>query len=153
MTQRKPWFVHHSCRSLLCHVFDIGYISVMHGSDSNDTKRNHGGFCKPSPSSCISSHRPRAPPCTRMPSHMHAPRSSMKNHPQVQSRVTDTENALANFDGLTYGKGASLLKQLNHVVGPEGFKIGMQVCFFVVVAFFFFFFCVFCCCFVWCCSG
>jgi aminopeptidase N len=46
-------------------------------------------------------------------------------HP-VQSPVRDTEQALANFDGLTYGKGSSLLKQLVFTVGMDGFRTGMR---------------------------
>ena len=38
--------------------------------------------------------------------------------------VVDTDSALLNFDGITYGKGSSLLKQLVAVVGMEGFKLG-----------------------------
>ena len=47
-------------------------------------------------------------------------------HSVQPERVTDTDNALANFDGLTYGKGSSLLNQLVFTVGMDGFKLGMQ---------------------------
>jgi aminopeptidase N len=46
-------------------------------------------------------------------------------HP-IQGDVPDTDATLLNFDGITYGKGASLLKQLVAIVGMDGFKRGMQ---------------------------
>eukprot|EP00455_Lapot_gusevi_P026977 TRINITY_DN2849_c0_g1_i1.p1 TRINITY_DN2849_c0_g1~~TRINITY_DN2849_c0_g1_i1.p1 ORF type:complete len:872 (+),score=303.42 TRINITY_DN2849_c0_g1_i1:77-2692(+) len=46
-------------------------------------------------------------------------------HP-VQGVIVDTDATFLNFDGITYGKGASLLKQLVLVVGMDGFKAGMQ---------------------------
>jgi aminopeptidase N len=39
--------------------------------------------------------------------------------------VVDTDATFLNFDGITYGKGASVLKQLMAVVGEDGFKAGM----------------------------
>ncbi len=45
-------------------------------------------------------------------------------HP-IQGEVADTDQTLLNFDGITYGKGASLLKQLVSIVGVQGFKLGM----------------------------
>ena len=44
-------------------------------------------------------------------------------HP-IQGSVVDTDATFLNFDGITYGKGASVLKQLVAVVGMEGFKAG-----------------------------
>ena len=46
-------------------------------------------------------------------------------HP-IETDVPDTHVAETNFDGITYGKGASVLKQLNYYVGAEGFKKGVQ---------------------------
>lgn len=46
-------------------------------------------------------------------------------HP-VAGICTDTNTAVANFDGLTYGKGSSMLKQLVFTVGMEGFQKGIQ---------------------------
>ena len=36
--------------------------------------------------------------------------------------VADTDGALANFDAITYGKGASVLKQLVHLLGEDAFQ-------------------------------
>jgi len=46
-------------------------------------------------------------------------------HP-IQGTVIDTNSTFQTFDGITYGKGASVLKQLVSVVSMEGFKAGMQ---------------------------
>jgi aminopeptidase N len=46
-------------------------------------------------------------------------------HPIVAD-VKDTEQAFSNFDGITYGKGASALKQLHYYIGPDNFRKGMQ---------------------------
>lgn len=46
-------------------------------------------------------------------------------HPVV-SRVSDTDMAMMNFDGIVYGKGASILKQLQFYVGPENFQKGVR---------------------------
>lgn len=46
-------------------------------------------------------------------------------HP-IEAIVPDTEQAFANFDGITYGKGASSLKQIHFKLGEEGFKRGLQ---------------------------
>lgn len=46
-------------------------------------------------------------------------------HPIV-TEVSDTEVSRTNFDGITYGKGASTLKQLRFYVGFEPFKKGLQ---------------------------
>lgn len=42
-------------------------------------------------------------------------------HP-IQGQVVDTNTTFQNFDGITYGKGAAVLKQLVAVVGMPGFK-------------------------------
>ncbi|MBI3889933.1 MAG: aminopeptidase N [Candidatus Wallbacteria bacterium] len=49
-------------------------------------------------------------------------------HP-VSGIVEDTDTALSNFDDITYGKGASLLKQLAHYIGLEQFRKGMKAFF------------------------
>jgi len=46
-------------------------------------------------------------------------------HP-IQGEVPDTDATQLIFDGITYGKGASLLKQLVNLVGLENFKNGMR---------------------------
>ena len=46
-------------------------------------------------------------------------------HPVVSS-VTDLEEVWANFDGITYGKGASVLKQLVAYVGRTEFMTGLS---------------------------
>ncbi|NQZ02947.1 MAG: ERAP1-like C-terminal domain-containing protein, partial [Bdellovibrionales bacterium] len=38
----------------------------------------------------------------------------------------DTLQAWANFDGITYGKGASSMKQLSYFIGADKFKLGVQ---------------------------
>ncbi|MFN0093893.1 MAG: aminopeptidase N [Dehalococcoidia bacterium] len=46
-------------------------------------------------------------------------------HP-IAGTVEDTEQTFLNFDGITYGKGASVLKQLVAAIGYEGFREGMR---------------------------
>ena len=46
-------------------------------------------------------------------------------HPIV-SDIRDLEDVKANFDGITYAKGASVLKQLVHWVGQEAFDAGLR---------------------------
>ena len=46
-------------------------------------------------------------------------------HP-IKDKVPDTEQAYANFDGISYGKGASVLKQLRFYVGENGFQEGID---------------------------
>ena len=46
-------------------------------------------------------------------------------HP-VATHVKDTEVAANNFDGITYGKGASALKQLSFTVGADSFRDGIR---------------------------
>ncbi|MBE7411179.1 MAG: aminopeptidase N [Leptospiraceae bacterium] len=46
-------------------------------------------------------------------------------HP-IESVVPDTNQATANFDGITYGKGASVLKQLAFYVGENNFRDGVR---------------------------
>lgn len=45
----------------------------------------------------------------------------------IQSNVSDTSNAFAAFDGITYGKGASTLKQLAFQVGATKFRDGIRL--------------------------
>ncbi len=49
-------------------------------------------------------------------------------HP-IEAVVPDTTQAFANFDGITYGKGASSLKQIHYKLGDAGFKKGLQIYF------------------------
>ncbi|MBI4040690.1 MAG: aminopeptidase N [Deltaproteobacteria bacterium] len=46
-------------------------------------------------------------------------------HPIV-AKVPHTAEAMTNFDGITYGKGASVLKQLAYFLGPEKFRAGVS---------------------------
>jgi aminopeptidase N len=47
-------------------------------------------------------------------------------HP-IEGEVADTGQAFANFDGITYGKGASVLKQLSYLLGDEKFRDGVRL--------------------------
>ncbi|MCY1141696.1 aminopeptidase N [Actinoplanes sp. Pm04-4] len=47
-------------------------------------------------------------------------------HPVAPAEVTDTDLALLNFDGISYAKGAAVLKQLVAFVGDEGFRAGVN---------------------------
>ena len=47
-------------------------------------------------------------------------------HP-IEGEVPDTGQAFANFDGITYGKGASVLKQLAYLLGEEKFRDGVRL--------------------------
>ena len=47
-------------------------------------------------------------------------------HPIVGSAV-DTADAFANFDGISYSKGASVLKQLTYFIGEEKFRDGIRI--------------------------
>ena len=46
-------------------------------------------------------------------------------HP-IAGEVPDTDATFLNFDGITYGKGAAVLKQLVAFLGEEGFREGMR---------------------------
>jgi aminopeptidase N len=46
-------------------------------------------------------------------------------HP-ILADVPNTEAAFANFDGITYGKGAAVLKQLDRLLGADGFQKGVS---------------------------
>lgn len=47
----------------------------------------------------------------------------------IQTPVEDTNVAFANFDGITYGKGAASLKQLHFLIGDEAFQKGLKIYF------------------------
>ena len=49
-------------------------------------------------------------------------------HP-IAGQVRDTDETFLNFDGITYGKGAAVLKQLVAAVGVDGFREGMRIYF------------------------
>jgi aminopeptidase N len=49
-------------------------------------------------------------------------------HP-IAGSADDTEIAFLNFDGITYGKGASVLKQLVKTVGLDKFRDGLRIYF------------------------
>ncbi|GHF87610.1 aminopeptidase N [Thalassotalea marina] len=44
----------------------------------------------------------------------------------IELPVETTGDALTNFDGITYGKGASVLKQLPYYLGEENFRVGVS---------------------------
>jgi aminopeptidase N len=46
-------------------------------------------------------------------------------HP-IEARIDDVATAFTNFDGITYGKGASVLKQLNYALGEDKFRDGVR---------------------------
>ena len=50
---------------------------------------------------------------------------SVNTHP-IELSVASTGEAMTNFDGITYGKGASVLKQLPYYLGEENFRIGVS---------------------------
>ncbi len=47
-------------------------------------------------------------------------------HP-ISCKVADTEATFLNFDGITYGKGASVLKQLRERIGAAPFREGLRL--------------------------
>ncbi|CAN5833646.1 aminopeptidase N [soil metagenome] len=49
-------------------------------------------------------------------------------HP-IAGAAEDTEVAFLNFDGITYGKGAAVLKQLVKAIGMDAFRDGMRLYF------------------------
>ncbi len=49
-------------------------------------------------------------------------------HP-IAGEVADTDATFLNFDGITYGKGAAVIKQLVAAMGMEGFREGMRLYF------------------------
>src|SRR5690606_24981023 len=46
-------------------------------------------------------------------------------HP-IESSVQRVREATATFDGITYGKGASVLKQLRAHISPQAFRAGLR---------------------------
>ena len=49
-------------------------------------------------------------------------------HP-ILGEIENTDEAMLSFDGITYGKGASVLKQLYYYLGEENFKKGLKLYF------------------------
>src|SRR3954468_5117079 len=47
-------------------------------------------------------------------------------HPVAPAEVADTDEALLNFDGISYAKGAAVLRQLVAWVGEEPFRAGLN---------------------------
>lgn len=47
----------------------------------------------------------------------------------IETDVSDTAQAFTNFDGISYGKGASALKQLVYALGEDAFQRGIQIYF------------------------
>ena len=50
----------------------------------------------------------------------------LSTHPVAPDHVEDTDEALLNFDGISYAKGAATLKQLVAWVGDDGFRAGLN---------------------------
>ena len=48
---------------------------------------------------------------------------------KIADEVPSTDETFLNFDGITYGKGASVLKQLVATIGIDAFRNGMQIYF------------------------
>jgi aminopeptidase N len=48
---------------------------------------------------------------------------------RVADDITTTDETFLNFDGITYGKGAAVLKQLVRVIGRDGFRDGLRTYF------------------------
>jgi aminopeptidase N len=48
---------------------------------------------------------------------------------RIADDVASTDETFLNFDGITYGKGASVLKQLVATIGMEAFRSGMHIYF------------------------
>jgi len=46
-------------------------------------------------------------------------------HP-IEAKIKTSEDAFANFDGITYGKGASSLQQISYLIGPDAFRDGVR---------------------------
>ena len=46
-------------------------------------------------------------------------------HP-IEMPTPNTDVAFANFDAITYSKGSATLAQLNHLVGPQRFQLGVR---------------------------
>lgn len=51
--------------------------------------------------------------------------SLVTTHP-IEATVPDTTQAFANFDGITYGKGASVLRQIQFYMGADKFRNGVR---------------------------
>lgn len=50
---------------------------------------------------------------------------AVTTHP-ITADIKDTDSATANFDGITYGKGAAVLRQLDFRLGKNGFRDGVR---------------------------
>lgn len=48
---------------------------------------------------------------------------------RIADEIPSTDETFLNFDGITYGKGASVLKQLVAAIGPDAFRSGLQTYF------------------------
>eukprot|EP00727_Mastigamoeba_balamuthi_P008373 m51a1_g4158 hypothetical protein (884) ;mRNA; f:261359-264068 len=63
-----------------------------------------------------------------MKEHAYAEDQMTTTHP-IQTPVPDTDSTFQNFDWITYGKGASVLKQMVFVVGTDAFREGLRLYF------------------------
>lgn len=61
---------------------------------------------------------------TRKPA-AYVPDQQVTTHP-IEADIPDTQSAFANFDGITYTKGASVLKQLAFYLGEDKFRAGVR---------------------------
>ena len=48
---------------------------------------------------------------------------------RIADDIENTDETFLNFDGITYGKGASVLKQLGRMIGRDGFRDGLRTYF------------------------
>ncbi|MDA0364410.1 MAG: aminopeptidase N [Chloroflexi bacterium] len=62
---------------------------------------------------------------SRMKAWAYAQDELVTTHP-IAGEVADTDETFLNFDGITYGKGASALQQLVHAIGMDAFRDGMR---------------------------
>ncbi|MBS1984127.1 MAG: aminopeptidase N [Bdellovibrionales bacterium] len=54
--------------------------------------------------------------------------AQITTHP-IEGSAPDTVTAFANFDGITYGKGAAVIKQLAHYLSDDKFRTGVRAYF------------------------
>ncbi|MEZ4818462.1 MAG: aminopeptidase N [Bdellovibrionota bacterium] len=54
--------------------------------------------------------------------------AQVTTHP-IEAHMPSSDDAFANFDGITYGKGAASLQQLFYLIGEDAFRDGMRTYF------------------------
>jgi aminopeptidase N len=55
--------------------------------------------------------------------------STESRHPVYCAEITDSDKSEANFDGITYGKGAAFVQLLHRKIGHDAFKRGLHLYF------------------------